>query len=197
MGRAQGLVDARLFGRPLRLCEDQTARASTTRDRPKSDGRGVRGAYRKQNGLGRFTRGRSNSLKRLRLNGRGERIRTSGLLVPNQALYQAEPRPEPFYSSGSVGQVATSMQSGRAGEGSGCSQGQRAAQWDIFEIAHREALRSYGSHAIGSGCSERLDSAQRHRLRAVNLEGGPKPMDGAPFRRAEAIRRPVQETVGI
>lgn len=25
--------------------------------------------------------------------GRGERIRTSGLLVPNQALYQAEPRP--------------------------------------------------------------------------------------------------------
>gem|GEM_PF-3454957 len=25
---------------------------------------------------------------------RGERIRTSGLLVPNQALYQAEPRPE-------------------------------------------------------------------------------------------------------
>ena len=27
-------------------------------------------------------------------NGRGERIRTSGLLVPNQALYQAEPRPE-------------------------------------------------------------------------------------------------------
>jgi hypothetical protein len=26
--------------------------------------------------------------------GRGERIRTSGLLVPNQALYQAEPRPE-------------------------------------------------------------------------------------------------------
>jgi len=28
------------------------------------------------------------------INGRGERIRTSGLLVPNQALYQAEPRPE-------------------------------------------------------------------------------------------------------
>ena len=28
--------------------------------------------------------------------GRGERIRTSGLLVPNQALYQAEPRPEIF-----------------------------------------------------------------------------------------------------
>jgi integrase len=28
------------------------------------------------------------------MNGRGERIRTSGLLVPNQALYQAEPRPE-------------------------------------------------------------------------------------------------------
>ena len=27
-------------------------------------------------------------------NGRGERIRTSGLLVPNQALYQAEPRPD-------------------------------------------------------------------------------------------------------
>ncbi len=28
--------------------------------------------------------------------GRGERIRTSGLLVPNQALYQAEPRPDFF-----------------------------------------------------------------------------------------------------
>jgi hypothetical protein len=26
--------------------------------------------------------------------GRGERIRTSDLLVPNQALYQAEPRPD-------------------------------------------------------------------------------------------------------
>jgi hypothetical protein len=33
-------------------------------------------------------------LKTGRINGRGERIRTSGLLVPNQALYQAEPRPE-------------------------------------------------------------------------------------------------------
>jgi hypothetical protein len=30
------------------------------------------------------------------LNGRGEWIRTTGLLVPNQALYQAEPRPERF-----------------------------------------------------------------------------------------------------
>src|ERR1700733_13381633 len=28
--------------------------------------------------------------------GRGEWIRTTGLLVPNQALYQAEPRPELF-----------------------------------------------------------------------------------------------------
>ena len=28
------------------------------------------------------------------LNGRGERIRTSDLTVPNRALYQAEPRPE-------------------------------------------------------------------------------------------------------
>ncbi len=28
------------------------------------------------------------------MNGRGEWIRTTGLLVPNQALYQAEPRPE-------------------------------------------------------------------------------------------------------
>ena len=28
------------------------------------------------------------------VNGRGERIRTSDLLVPNQALYQAEPRPD-------------------------------------------------------------------------------------------------------
>ena len=30
------------------------------------------------------------------MNGRGEWIRTTGLLVPNQALYQAEPRPELF-----------------------------------------------------------------------------------------------------
>ncbi len=28
------------------------------------------------------------------VNGRGERIRTSGLSVPNAALYQAEPRPD-------------------------------------------------------------------------------------------------------
>jgi hypothetical protein len=28
------------------------------------------------------------------LNGRGERIRTSDLSVPNRALYQAEPRPD-------------------------------------------------------------------------------------------------------
>ena len=28
------------------------------------------------------------------VNGRGERIRTSDLTVPNRALYQAEPRPE-------------------------------------------------------------------------------------------------------
>jgi hypothetical protein len=34
------------------------------------------------------------ALKTERIVGRGERIRTSGLLVPNQALYQAEPRPE-------------------------------------------------------------------------------------------------------
>ena len=33
-------------------------------------------------------------LKTGKMNGRGERIRTSGLLVPNQALYQAEPRPD-------------------------------------------------------------------------------------------------------
>src|SRR5580704_7563638 len=33
-------------------------------------------------------------MKTKQINGRGERIRTSGLLVPNQALYQAEPRPE-------------------------------------------------------------------------------------------------------
>ena len=30
----------------------------------------------------------------LYLNGRGERIRTSDLTVPNRALYQAEPRPD-------------------------------------------------------------------------------------------------------
>ena len=32
-------------------------------------------------------------LKMKRIIGRGEWIRTTGLLVPNQALYQAEPRP--------------------------------------------------------------------------------------------------------
>src|SRR5207253_4401440 len=31
---------------------------------------------------------------RLKINGRGERIRTSDLSVPNRALYQAEPRPD-------------------------------------------------------------------------------------------------------
>ena len=39
----------------------------------------------------------------LNINGRGERIRTSGLLVPNQARYQASLRPDglrqPFYHS--------------------------------------------------------------------------------------------------
>ena len=30
----------------------------------------------------------------LDLTGRGERIRTSDLTVPNRALYQAEPRPD-------------------------------------------------------------------------------------------------------
>src|SRR5579864_4794409 len=34
--------------------------------------------------------------KLLKRNGRGEWIRTTGLLVPNQALYQAEPRPEKY-----------------------------------------------------------------------------------------------------
>ena len=34
------------------------------------------------------------------LDGRGERIRTSGLLVPNQALYQAEPRPDGVHLPG-------------------------------------------------------------------------------------------------
>jgi hypothetical protein len=29
-------------------------------------------------------------------NGRGEWIRTTGLTVPNRALYQAEPRPDPL-----------------------------------------------------------------------------------------------------
>ncbi len=36
--------------------------------------------------------------------GRGERIRTSGLLVPNQALYQAEPRPD-VYSLAACGSL--------------------------------------------------------------------------------------------
>jgi hypothetical protein len=35
-----------------------------------------------------------NSYKLLKINGRGERIRTSDPLVPNQVLYQAEPLPE-------------------------------------------------------------------------------------------------------
>src|SRR6266498_2352812 len=33
----------------------------------------------------------------LLLNGRGERIRTSDLTVPNRALYQAEPRPDRYW----------------------------------------------------------------------------------------------------
>ncbi len=36
----------------------------------------------------------ANEMQREGLDGRGGRIRTSDLLVPNQALYQAEPRPE-------------------------------------------------------------------------------------------------------
>ena len=32
--------------------------------------------------------------------GRSERIRTSGLLVPNQALYQTEPHPENYFTCG-------------------------------------------------------------------------------------------------
>ncbi len=40
-------------------------------------------------------------MKRKERIGRGERIRTSGLLVPNQALYQAEPRPEHIQCIGS------------------------------------------------------------------------------------------------
>ena len=32
----------------------------------------------------------------LELIGRGERIRTSDLSVPNRALYQAEPRPDKY-----------------------------------------------------------------------------------------------------
>ncbi len=37
-------------------------------------------------------------MKKGRIFGRGEWIRTTGLLVPNQALYQAEPRPETMCS---------------------------------------------------------------------------------------------------
>src|SRR6184192_3797535 len=37
---------------------------------------------------------RRNSMKLKQILGRGEWIRTTGLLVPNQALYQAEPRPD-------------------------------------------------------------------------------------------------------
>ena len=37
------------------------------------------------------------------MNGRGERIRTSDPLVPNQVLYQAEPLPELFMNERSIG----------------------------------------------------------------------------------------------
>jgi hypothetical protein len=49
-------------------------------------------------------------------NGRGERIRTSGLLVPNQALYQAEPRPDenrPQHRDDEAGPYCTSIASTR------------------------------------------------------------------------------------
>ena len=36
-------------------------------------------------------------------NGRGERIRTSDPLVPNQVLYQAEPLPEHILNERSIG----------------------------------------------------------------------------------------------
>jgi hypothetical protein len=37
-------------------------------------------------------------VKLLKINGRGERIRTSDPLVPNQVLYQAEPLPDVLIS---------------------------------------------------------------------------------------------------
>jgi hypothetical protein len=47
---------------------------------------------------GRF-RGFLKCCKLLKINGRGERIRTSDPLVPNQVLYQAEPLPDMLVSA--------------------------------------------------------------------------------------------------
>ena len=53
---------------------------------------GIRTSYSTKNSTKRFLSEAKNSEVIERI-GRGERIRTSDPLVPNQVLYQAEPRP--------------------------------------------------------------------------------------------------------
>ena len=53
---------------------------------------GIRTSYSTNNSTKRFL-GKNDNLEAIEKIGRGERIRTSDPLVPNQVLYQAEPRP--------------------------------------------------------------------------------------------------------
>ncbi len=99
-GLASWPVHPCLPGWPQRLRDYPPVRSSAgrydrRRDRtcPSSTGWAQKWAQ-KRNGRRehRFRIGR-NSMTVKRISGRGEWIRTTGLLVPNQALYQAEPRP--------------------------------------------------------------------------------------------------------
>jgi hypothetical protein len=62
-------------------------------------------------------------------NGRGERIRTSDPLVPNQVLYQAEPLPEPSFAARKrIGNMRRATgQIDRAANRLECSRGSRIA----------------------------------------------------------------------
>ena len=83
------------------LRDHEEIRPSSSRYRQGGHGKGTRIAGWAQNPahcswrrIHKHIREHGNQLRGLGLDGRGERIRTSGLLVPNQALYQAEPRPD-------------------------------------------------------------------------------------------------------
>ena len=62
----------------------------------------------------------------LDLNGRGERIRTSDLTVPNRALYQAEPRPELLWDSNTT-EAANGKEQGAKRKGRRQSDGENKA----------------------------------------------------------------------
>ena len=65
--------------------------------RPRSRAREVQGGPRDEKAAGGQDPSAAVTSNRVGgLDGRGGRIRTSDLLDPNQALYQAEPRPDAF-----------------------------------------------------------------------------------------------------